>query len=225
MARILLYGFALLGVFGLFSSDALLAAARGEESADSPKWEVKAVKFGSDETENTKKLNDLTVEGWEYVGPLNGSMVAFKRSKAVATELAGKKELDKLNGTWVLVAAEAEGEQAPAEKLKGLKVVIRDGKVAGFDSAGDKISTLTMKMIDAASDPRKIDMVTERDSKQLDLTDLLEGNVTYAIYRLDGDILKIIGCRSKNAEADRPTEFSTKKGDNREMMTLKRTKE
>jgi hypothetical protein len=44
-----------------------------------PTWEFRAVSFGPDEKESTKKLNELAAAGWEYVGPLANSMVAFKR--------------------------------------------------------------------------------------------------------------------------------------------------
>jgi len=53
-------------------------ASRAEKPEDG-KWEFKAAYFGIDEKENTTKLNALSAEGWEYVGPLGNGMVAFKR--------------------------------------------------------------------------------------------------------------------------------------------------
>jgi hypothetical protein len=41
------------------------------------------VYFGGDEKENTGKLNALAAENWEYVGPLNSGMVAFRRVGSV----------------------------------------------------------------------------------------------------------------------------------------------
>jgi WD40 repeat protein len=52
--------------------------AFAEESSPA-EWEFKAASFGGDEKENTRKLNDLAAEGWDYVGPLDGNLVAFKR--------------------------------------------------------------------------------------------------------------------------------------------------
>jgi WD40 repeat protein len=63
-------------------------------SAASRKWEYKAVSFSKDETESTRKLNDLARDGWEYVGPLNSGMVAFRRLRpAVVVEKVGQVRL------------------------------------------------------------------------------------------------------------------------------------
>ena len=43
-----------------------------------PAWEWKAGALGAEEKEATKKLNELTAGGWEYVGPLAHGLVAFK---------------------------------------------------------------------------------------------------------------------------------------------------
>jgi hypothetical protein len=59
--------------------------ATSQENVASAKWEYKAVSFGSDETESTKKLNALTGEGWEYVGPLAHGLVAFRRAAGIVS--------------------------------------------------------------------------------------------------------------------------------------------
>jgi hypothetical protein len=59
------------------------------------KVEQRAVAFGNDEKENTKKLSELAETGWEYVGPLNGTgMIAFRRSAVAAqrVNILGKWE-------------------------------------------------------------------------------------------------------------------------------------
>src|SRR5262245_52381039 len=79
----------------------LLAASlpfRQETQAQQPalaqNWEYKAVQFGGRSPEaDTKKLNDLAGEGWEYVGLLGtgsvegngmlGATVAFRRPKVI----------------------------------------------------------------------------------------------------------------------------------------------
>ncbi len=48
----------------------------------SPEWEFKAVSFDTGENEGTNKLNDLTADGWQYVGPLANGLVAFRRPSA-----------------------------------------------------------------------------------------------------------------------------------------------
>ena len=78
-----------------------------ESEKDAPSgWEYKAVSFGADEKDGTKQLNDLARDGWEYVGPLGNGMVAFKRRIRSASDV----ELEKLQGTWVLVSREEGGE-------------------------------------------------------------------------------------------------------------------
>ena len=47
-----------------------------------------------------EKLNDLAADGWEYVGPLGNSMIAFKCSRATLQQIAAKKELAKWEGSW-----------------------------------------------------------------------------------------------------------------------------
>lgn len=62
-----------------------------------PQFEFRAVKFGSDEKAETKLLNDLNGDGWEYVGPLANGLVAFRRDPALnETRADGKR----VQGTW-----------------------------------------------------------------------------------------------------------------------------
>ena len=63
----------------------LAPRATCQEKSDSPKVEYKAVAIGADEKEATRKLNALAAEGWEYLGPLGNSLVAFKRSRLTTT--------------------------------------------------------------------------------------------------------------------------------------------
>jgi len=64
--------------------------ATSQEKNAAPKWEYQAVSFGSDEKESTQKLNDLTRAGWEYVGPLAHSLVAFRRPARATTAPASQ---------------------------------------------------------------------------------------------------------------------------------------
>jgi len=51
----------------------------GRETTEQPPWEYKSVRIENDEKGSTRQLNDLALNGWEYVGPLAHGMVAFKR--------------------------------------------------------------------------------------------------------------------------------------------------
>jgi hypothetical protein len=66
------------------------------------KTEHRAVLFGADVNDNTKTLNELAAEGWEYVGPLANGMVAFQRRAVIAQRV-------RIVGTWEPVAQEAKG--------------------------------------------------------------------------------------------------------------------
>ncbi len=70
----------LLSVFLLTGTDPLSRARGQSKSPPKPAWEWKAVSFGADEKEATKKLDELAADGWEYVGPLANGLVAFKRA-------------------------------------------------------------------------------------------------------------------------------------------------
>jgi hypothetical protein len=65
-------------------------AGQGQQPRKVPQWEYEAVAFSLAHSaeENTKKLNDLAAEGWDYAGPLttpapsvNWGYIAFKRQK------------------------------------------------------------------------------------------------------------------------------------------------
>jgi hypothetical protein len=80
------------GVWLSFSSPATLVGADLPVPAVGATWEFRAVSFGTDEKESTKKLNELAAAGWEYVGPLANSMVAFKRRVIPVPPPPGAKE-------------------------------------------------------------------------------------------------------------------------------------
>lgn len=95
---------------------AVQPSAMGQDKTDSPKWEFKAVLFGSDdETESTKKLNNLAADGWEYVGPLGKGMVAFKRRAGTASVAPV------LEGTWI-GCSKGEDPKAVDEKARACQI-------------------------------------------------------------------------------------------------------
>jgi hypothetical protein len=98
--------FTLLGVLVIASLSFFGPLAAGQDKPGSPEVEYKAVLFGADEKEATKKLNELAKDGWEYVGPLGSGLVAFKRRTRSASEI----ELEKFQGTWILVSKEEGGQ-------------------------------------------------------------------------------------------------------------------
>jgi uncharacterized protein (TIGR03067 family) len=147
-----------------------------------------------------------------FAGP---AAVAQQGEKRQSTTAAPKKDLDRLQGTWLVVATEEGGNEIEAELketfvVKGGKMTYcRDGKVQ-----------VTMKItLEAREAPKAMDL------------EFLDGNEkgmkNHAIYQLDGDRLKL-RMNDKfggNSVDERPTDFSTAKGKEAVLFILKRKKE
>ena len=105
----------LLGILGA-------PASAGENPGDPSHWEYRAVKFSGGEGEQSKMLNTLAADGWEYVGPLTGDTVCFRRmgvSSITQEFLLGKWE-GTLNGLKVeVVFCDPKGNKASAFRLTG----------------------------------------------------------------------------------------------------------
>ena len=113
-----------------------------------------------------------------------------------------KKDQEKLQGTWSVVSAEADG--TATDEIKNDKLVF----------AGDKI---TIKKAGGDEEHVTFTLDTSKKPKQIDIN--ADGKMIQAIYELDGDKLKV--CAAMPG-ADRPTDFTTKAGSNRMLVTLKR---
>jgi uncharacterized protein (TIGR03067 family) len=136
--------------------------------------------------------------------------------KRKSPTVEAQQQMDKLQGSWLVVGAEEEGKKILEEDLKEAKETFvvkgetmtycRDGKVQ-----------VTMKIIlDPGKTPTAID---------LEFTDGKEkGYKNHAIYQLDGDMLKL-RMNDKfggNSVDERPTDFSTAKGKEAVLFILKR---
>jgi len=121
---------------------------------------------------------------------------------------AGKRDLARLQGNWVMAALEVDGKLVPENKL-GTTLVIKGNKYT--TRVKDKEFSTTIRL-DPSKNPPAIDMVfTEGDNKDK----ILKG-----IYRIDGDTLKV--CRGLSAGKDRPTQFGTWPNTGIFMVTWKR---
>jgi uncharacterized protein (TIGR03067 family) len=169
----------------LFSLTFLLFLGPGapcQEKSGSPEVEYKAVAFATDEKENTKKLNELAADGWEYVGPLGNSMVAFKRTRVSVQQVAAKKELAKCEGSW-----EAEGD---------VKMTIKgDRFTSSTPATGPRNGRL--KVIEVGEKVVLVDFIVEEGD--------VKGQTAKGILRLEGDTLHY--CVTYGEV--RPTEFRT----------------
>ena len=120
-----------------------------------------------------------------------------------------KKELAKLEGTWVMAGLEVEGVEVPAKKLAGTTLVIKGDKytVKVKDTAHE-----TTIEIDPTTDPKSIDMLFPNGTE---LPKRGKG-----VYELDGDTLKI--CRHQATGEDRPTQIGSWPNTNLFVVTWKR---
>ncbi len=142
-------------------------------------------------------------------------MIARLALAAVLFLAAGepaKSDLDKLQGTWVLVAMETEGEEVPAEGFKDWTAEYRENKV--ILRAADTVRRRGIVTLDPSRDPRAIN-TWDQDGPYEDRT-------VPGIYRIDGDTLKL--CFARPGE-ERPKEFTTKQGSGFLFCVYKRKKE
>jgi uncharacterized protein (TIGR03067 family) len=128
-----------------------------------------------------------------------------------------KKDLDLLQGTWVIVGKEFMGKKATKEEVKKLsgEMVIKGALVTQWvDDAGDKyiVNKSTWKL-DPKAKPKRLDLTYTRGE--------LKGEKVLAIYELDGDTLRV--CYAMVNEK-RPTEFAGKFDGKAFFLTYKRVK-
>jgi uncharacterized protein (TIGR03067 family) len=126
---------------------------------------------------------------------------------------AVKKDLKKMEGTWMQIGETHEGITRTDKENKKAKVklIIKGDKYSIF--FGAKEAGKGTIRLDPSKKPKEIDMVLGgKDFK---------GQVMLGIYELKGNVLKV--CNAFPGKA-RPEEFSAKKGSKRFLFTYKRVK-
>ena len=124
---------------------------------------------------------------------------------------AVKKDMAALDGGWTMVSGERDGGALDQERVKSAKRVSKDGETSV--SFGDQLLMKAKFTVDPSKDPKTIDYdMTEGTNK---------GKKQLGIYELDGDTFK--ACFGA-PEADRPTDFTSKPGEQRTLTVWKRQK-
>jgi uncharacterized protein (TIGR03067 family) len=122
-----------------------------------------------------------------------------------------KKDLEKLQGTWILSELEINGERIPDEKIKGTTLTIKGARYTV--KVKDRSHAVTIKL-DPTRKPKAIDMYFPDGPE---LPKLAKG-----IYEIDGDTFRL--CRHQAAGEARPREFVTQANTGLFIVVWKRVK-
>ena len=130
-------------VFALAAVEQSPAVRAQEKPASLTQSEFKAVLFGTDEKEATKKLNDLASEGWQYFGPLSNGLVAFRRPylprEQIVVEFAGPHPKTPAPGEKIaIVMTVRAGDRS---LLSGAQVTVTAGGGNFLTEAGKPIDS------------------------------------------------------------------------------------
>jgi uncharacterized protein (TIGR03067 family) len=109
---------------------------------------------------------------------------------------AAKRELQRLQGGWIVVALETNGEKTKPEDLKQRTIFI--GADAFLFKDGKEIMQVAKLKLDPTKTPRRVNAEIMKGPNK--------GDVMLGIYELKGDTLRI--CFDQDG-SDRPTEFKT----------------
>jgi uncharacterized protein (TIGR03067 family) len=122
-----------------------------------------------------------------------------------------KKDLEAMQGDWIVVRAEDDGLELPREVLAQIKISIKNDVM--IFSVDGKSDTITFKIVDATKTPRQIDLTPLSGPKK--------GQTYPGIYALEGSRLRISG---NEKSADRPTKFTTQSGSGCSALVLEKAK-
>jgi len=130
-----------------------------------------------------------------------------------------QKDLDKLQGTWVLTAMEKNGKAAPEYVVGKLTVtfkgetMVMDGPLAAAKGDEPVKPEFTVKL-DPSKKPKAMDATP--------LNGKFKGKTLLGICPHGRQVLKI--CLPKQGDKERPSDFKSPEGSDLAFMTFKRSK-
>ena len=131
-------------------------------------------------------------------------------SCALTAHCGDAKDSDTIQGTWLPEKAEIGGTMFPDEIRKTIKLVVKDDKYTV--TAGKAVDRGTVKLKPTAK-PKELDIIgTDGPNK---------GKTILAIYDRDDDTLRV--CYDLGGKS-RPTQFKTRAGTQRFLVTYQREK-
>jgi len=143
------------------------------------------------------------------VAVLSGLLAVFQPFQGVAPAQGPRAQAKGIQGNWKVVSVEMDGKKDP------------DGEV--FDMIRNATMTFTKdKQIIEVGGGKKVYTYT-LDPKHKPQALYLKGDVSVAaVYKLDGNTLKICMPNAGKGGGVMPTALTTKKGDGRLLIVLKR---
>jgi uncharacterized protein (TIGR03067 family) len=123
----------------------------------------------------------------------------------------GAEDANLLEGEWSMVSGEASGQALPAESIKTMKRVAKDGVTT--ITSGETVFFTAKYTIDPTKKPKMIDYTMTAGPTK--------GKTHLGIYELDGDTVKF--CFAAPGK-DRPTEFKAPADSERTLSVWKRAK-
>ena len=137
-------------------------------------------------------------------------------ASADAPDAAAKKELKALEGTWRIVALEADGKEAPAGELAGTRLTFKGDEMEQREAGRDRVERLKVTLAPGVS-PKHFDLTALTGPEQV------KGKTCPGIYKRDGDTLTVCGRTFEALDKGRPAEF--KGGEGLSLLTLERVKD
>lgn len=122
---------------------------------------------------------------------------------------SAKKDLAILEGEWLMLSGQIDGEKMPEELLKEMLRVAKDGETTVTMSG--KVFLKAKYTIDPTKRPKTIDYAFSEGPTK--------GKKSLGIYEIEGDTVKF--CFSR-PDMDRPTDFTSKEGSGRTLSVWKR---